>query len=402
VTGRRLLVVADSSPMERHGGAARVIREQSRRLAGRGHAVTVLSRHPGGDVPLRSDLDGVPVVHYAVDRRHPLAFGLTSLTGARRAFRELGGARDWDAVIFHQPFSAAAVAALVPSAVRRLYIFHSPAGAEFAVRAHPPNGGPGAAWAPLGALLLRRLERRALGSAGQIVVLSEFSRRVLEQTHERLGAPIVLIPGGVDLERFRPPADRASVRERLGWPATGALLLTVRDLQPRMGIDTLLRALESLRADREVTCVIAGQGPLRPCLEGLARDLGLGSAVRFAGHVAEEALPLHYQAAELFVLPTRVLEGFGLVTVEALACGTPVVATPVGATPEILGPLEPRLLAAASTPGALAEAIAGAIGLAADPHFRRRCREHAESRYSWERHIQALECALAADAGARP
>jgi glycosyltransferase involved in cell wall biosynthesis len=402
VTGRRLLVVADASPLERHGGAARVIREQSRRLAGRGHRVTVLARHPGGDVPLRGHLDSVPVVHYPVDRRHPLAFGLTSLTGARRAFRELGGGQGWDAVIFHQPFSAAAIAALLPSAVRRLYVFHSPAGAEFTLRAQSPNGGPEAAWTPLGALVLRRLERRAVGSVGTIIVLSEFSRRVLEETHERLAVPVVLIPGGVDLERFRPPVDRAGLRERLGWPATGPVLLTVRDLQPRMGIDTLVRALQVLRARRELTCVIGGQGPLRPHLEGLARDLGLGPAVRFVGHVAEEVLPLHYQAAELFVLPTRVLEGFGLVTIEALACGTPVVATPVGATPEILGPLEPRLLAADGTPGALAEAIAGAMTFAADPPFRRRCREYVESRYSWERHVHALECALAADGGGPP
>jgi len=68
-----VLVVADVSPMETHGGAARVLREQSCRLAARGHAVTVLCRHPGGDVPLCGDLAGVPVLHYPVDRRHPLA-----------------------------------------------------------------------------------------------------------------------------------------------------------------------------------------------------------------------------------------------------------------------------------------------------------------------------------------
>ena len=128
MTPRRLLVVADVSPLERHGGAARVIREQSRRLAARGHRVLVLCRHPGGDAPARGDLGGVPVVHYAVDRRNPLAFGLTSITAARRSFRELDGAGGWDAVIFHQPFSAAALAARTPGAARRLYVFHSPAG----------------------------------------------------------------------------------------------------------------------------------------------------------------------------------------------------------------------------------------------------------------------------------
>lgn len=392
----RLLVVADVSPLERHGGAARVIREQSRRLAARGHRVLVLCRHPGGDTPARGDVGGVPVVHYAVDRRNPLAFGLTSITGARRCFRELDGAEGWDAVIFHQPFSAAALAAGAPGAARRLYVFHSPARDEYRVRAEPLGGGRPALGTGLVAAVLGCLERRALRAASVVVVLSEFSRQVLARTHGGLRAPVVTIPGAVDLARFRPPADRRAVREALGLPRGGALLLTVRDLQPRMGLDTLLRALVVLGARRELTCVIGGSGGLRPALERLAADLGLGAAARFAGHIAEEALPSYYQAADLFVLPTRVLEGFGLVTVEALACGTPVVATPVGATPEILLPLEPRLLAADNSPEALAEALAAALPLTADPSFRRRCREHAEGGYSWERHIAALEGALEA------
>ena len=401
MTPCRLLVVADVSPLEAHGGAARVIREQSRRLAARGHRVLVLCRHPGGTAPARGDIDGVPVVHYAVDRRNPLAFGVTSLTGARRRFRELGPL-GWDAVIFHQPFSAAALAAEVPRAAARLYVFHSPAGAEYRVRAETLDGGRPPAGTALVARLLGCLERRALRAASAVVVLSEFSRQVLGRTHGRLSAPVVTIPGAVDLGRFRPPADRPGVRRALGLPPDGVLLLTVRDLQPRMGLDTLLRALAVVRARYEVTCVVGGSGSLRPALERLAADLGLGAAARFAGHIAEEALPAHYQAADLFVLPTRVLEGFGLVTVEALACGTPVVATPVGATPEILAPLEPRLLAADNSPAALAQAVAGALPLGADPSFRRRCREHAEQGYAWERHILALERALDSGSAARP
>ena len=389
-----MLVVADVSPMETHGGAARVLREQSCRLAARGHAVTVLCRHPGGDVPLCGDLAGVPVLHYPVDRRHPLAFAVTSVTGVRRRFGEALAGRDWDAVVFHQPFSAVGVAPLLPRALRRLYVFHSAAGDEYRVRAAGMDGGRPAAGAGLVAAFLGRVERHALRAAGTVLVLSEFSRQVLARTHGSLRVPVVTIAGGVDLERFRPPADRVCVRERLGLGAGGALLLTVRDLQPRMGLDTLLRAVAALRARQEVTCVIGGSGALRPALERLAAELELGEVVRFTGHIPEAVLPLFYQAADLFVLPTRVLEGFGLVTVEALASGTPVVATPVGATPEILTPLDPRLLAADGSAPALSAALATALPLSTDAGFRRRCREYAERRYSWERHVDALEAVL--------
>ena len=396
-----VLIVADVSPLESHGGAARVIREQSRRLAARGHAVTVLCRE-SADVPAEGDLGGVPVFHYRVDRRRALAFAVTSITGARRCFRQVLGGREWDAVIFHQPFSAVGILPLLPAAPRRLYVFHSPAGAEYRLRAERLDGRRPHPGASMAGALLSRLERRALRAVGRIITLSEFSRRVLVGTHGRLRAPVITVPGAVDLDRFRPPADRARVRQGLGLADGSALLLTVRDLQPRMGLDTLLRALAELAADHRLTCVIGGSGELRPVLERLAAELGLSGIARFAGHIPEKALPLYYQAADVFVLPTRALEGFGLVTVEALACGTPVVATPVGATPEILEPLDGRLLAADNSPTALAEALTATMPLAADAGFRRRCREHAERLYSWERHIVGLECALEFGPAAAP
>jgi glycosyltransferase involved in cell wall biosynthesis len=105
-----------------------------------------------------------------------------------------------------------------------------------------------------------------------------------------------------------------------------------------MGLDELLRAVAIVRENvPDVLLLIGGSGGLRRGLEAQAAGLGLGGHVRFLGFVPEARLAAHYQAADFFVLPTRELEGFGLVTVEALACGTPVLGTPVGATPEILG-----------------------------------------------------------------
>lgn len=386
----RILVVGDVSPLESHGGAGRVMREQSRGLAARGHAVTVFCRHPGAGLPLAGAVDGVPVIHYGVDRTNPLTFALTSLAGARRGIRDLGH-RDWDTVIFHQPFSAAALGSLLPARARRIYVFHSPAGAEYRVRAERPDRRRPTAGARVVGMLLAHLERRALRAAARIVVLSEFSRETLARTHPALPAPVSVVAGAVDVERFRPAADRAPVRQRLGIPEAAILLLTVRDLQPRMGLDALLEALPAMRGARPLVCLIGGSGALRPALERLAAGLGLEDVVRFAGHIAEETLPLHYQAADLFVLPTRALEGFGLVTVEALASGTPVVATPVGATPEILAPLDSRLLATDTSPRALAAAVLAALPLAADEAFRRRCRRHAETHYTWRRHLDLLE-----------
>jgi glycosyltransferase involved in cell wall biosynthesis len=392
VDERRLLVIADVSPLEVHGGAARVVREQCARLADRGHAVTAFCRDPGGGVPRETRVGRARVVHYPVSRAHPLAFAVTSIVGARRHFRQAVAPPDrWDAVLFHQPFSASALAPRLAATGQRVYVFHSPAGTEYRLRAERPGHGRRPIGARLIAAVLARLERRALRAATAVVVLSEFSRDLLARAHAGLPAPVTTIPGAVDLQRFRPPGDRHAVRVRLGLSADSPLLLTVRDLQPRMGLDVLLQALALLGRERSVGCVIGGSGVLRPALEDLAGRLALTGVARFAGHIPEDTLPLHYQAADLFVLPTRALEGFGLVTVEALACGTPVVATRVGATPEILGPLDERLLAESASAEGLAAAIRRALPLSADEAFRRRCRAHAEGRYSWDRHLDALE-----------
>ena len=112
--------------------------------------------------------------------------------------------------------------------------------------------------------------------------------------------------------------------------------------------------------------------------------------MRFVGRVAEDALPDWYRAADLFVLPTVAYEGFGMATVEALASGTPVVGTPAGATPELLEPLDPRLVAAGSDPDSLAVAIRDALAFI-DDDFRDRCRDYAVARFGWDRVTRTWE-----------
>jgi glycosyltransferase involved in cell wall biosynthesis len=105
--------------------------------------------------------------------------------------------------------------------------------------------------------------------------------------------------------------------------------------------------------------------------------------VQLLGLVPDDELRDWYRAADIFVLPTVELEGFGMVTIEALACGTPVVGTPVGATPELLTRLDPRLLAESSAPPDIAAAIRRTLRML-DDEFRDRCRKYAMERFSWE------------------
>src|SRR3989440_586159 len=281
-----------------------------------------------------------------------------------------------------------------------LYTFLSPAPLEYRSRERMTRHHVGGVTGWLGATALWGLERACLRRASRIQVLSDYAAGQLWQLYRIAADRLVKIPGGVDLRLFRPADDRVAVRARLDLPKEAPLLLTVRNLELRMGLDTLLRAMPlavSRRADAQL--LIAGAGSRRADLEALARSLGIAEHVRFLGFVPDADLPLYYQAADCFVLPTRELEGFGLVTVEALACGTPVLGTPVGATPELLDPLDPGLVFDAATPEAIGERLVGFLQrLEHEPgavvRLRDAARAYAERHYGWERAIASLESEL--------
>ena len=168
-------------------------------------------------------------------------------------------------------------------------------------------------------------------------------------------SPVVYAP--VD-HAFQMPSDgqRDAIRQQLG--IDGPMLLTVKRLHPVAGHEDLLRAFAGViqRVPR-ARLYVAGDGELRQSLERLAGELGLASHVRFLGLVDNSDLPRYYAAADLFVLPSR-LESWGTVMLEALACGTRVVATDTAGAVEAHGYFERDLvLTARETPEALASAI---------------------------------------------
>ncbi len=246
---------------------------------------------------------------------------------------------------------------------------------------------------------LTLLERLAVARAKRILVLSNFSRGLVEELHPKHADRVRVVQGGIDTQFFHPDGEQQAARHLLGLPAAGPLLLTARRLDARMGLEELLRAF-ALIGDERATLAIVGRGMLEAALRNRASELGLTDRVRFVGTVSDEELRSWYRAADLFVLPTTAYEGFGLATAEALACGTPVLGTPVGATPELLEPLDPRLLAASASPEDLAAGIDRALGLTG-PDLRARSREHATKTFDWRASIVSWERVLV-EAGSKP
>lgn len=182
--------------------------------------------------------------------------------------------------------------------------------------------------------------RRVLRGARMVIANSENTRDLLMRDWGIDAARCPVLHPGVDTEKFQPaPVDEA-FRRTQGWQDR-LVLLTVGRLQKRKGHDMLIRSLPQLRDDfPTLLYAIAGAGEERQSLEKLVEELGVSEMVRFLGEVPDESLVRCYQQCDLFVLPNRDLdndiEGFGMVLVEAQACGKPVLAGASGGTAETM------------------------------------------------------------------
>lgn len=217
------------------------------------------------------------------------------------------------------------------------YVVHSPFDDELISNAPAAT----ARWKlALAASAARSVERQNLRAASVVQTDSAFTLSELRRKYPRIMRNKgVVAPGWVDSLRFRPSDSRGATRRSLGgpWDTELTLFLTVRRLESRMGLDTLVEAAAIVaRRGRNFRLLIGGGGSQRETLERAANERGLQEHLFFLGRVPEESLAPGYSAADCFVLPTRALECFGLIVLEAWATATPVIASNVAAIPELV------------------------------------------------------------------
>jgi glycosyltransferase involved in cell wall biosynthesis len=214
--------------------------------------------------------------------------------------------------------------------------------------------------------------------AATVQCFSQFTAGRLAELYGRgLNSKIAVSPGWVDIDRFQPVTDRAAARSGLGpaWQTDKPVFLTVRRLEARMGLEALVEAARALcDQGRQFRLLIGGAGSLEARLRQLVDEHHLHETVCLLGRITDDQLPLCFAAADCFVLPTRALECFGLIILEAYACGTPVIGTPVGAIPELVAPQGREWLTAGVESRDLTERMTAFLngGLVAD-QSRLRC-----------------------------
>jgi len=391
----KILVVTQSFFPDVDGGSGRFVFELSRRLSGRGHEVTLVGERATREREPAARLDGMRVFRYgspALGLFLPWTF--TSPLLVHDLAGSLFHADRFDLVWCHHysPGLGGLLFAREKN-IPGLFTYHASRYLEWKSRAGQPRRLNSRAsrlllrwWADIAySSAVLRIEEKCLQMAKRITVLSDFSRRQLEGMHPREAGKVLVVPGGVDTDRFRAISDVKNVRRRLGLPEDGFLVLTVRRLIARMGLENLVDAMKIvLESEPDAHLLIGGRGYLMERLKRRAGAAGLGERVKLLGYIDDDLLPEYYAASDLFVLPTLSLEGFGMVTLEALASGTPVLGTNAGATPEILRGLDEDLILQRSDPEYIADAILRRKGKYLTTEMRSRCREYVEQRYSWK------------------
>jgi glycosyltransferase involved in cell wall biosynthesis len=404
----RVVIVSRAvAPLHGFGGLERSVADLSRHLVRAGVHVTLVTPPPAsprqddaGSAPL---LEGIPLRHVpyltfpGANRRGTtiLDRGSAYLLFGHRAGRLAARlAADGGADVVHG-FGASALGYVAPAArggVPPLVL--NPQGLE-------EFGASGAlsVWKKLGYAPLRQAVRRVARAADAIIATDHALEPVVQRHLQPKPEQLWTIPNGLDVVRVQGlagPADGARVRQSHGLAADATVFLSVGRLEFNKGFDVLAAALARMPAGTLQQAspwhwVIVGAGPYRRALERAVAAHGLEQNVLWAGRVPEAELHAWYEAASLFVHPTR-YEGSSLVTLEAMAHGRPVVATRAGGLPDKVRPGINGWLADPGDPQALAVAIRGALAeRAAWPARGAAGRDIVAREFAWpvlaERHV---------------
>ena len=380
------------------GGSDRYLFEVTTRLARLGHEVTVMTAKQGDEFQAYERIEDIEVYRYNLNRSSSLRYYLSSIFNAQALGTRLLREHRYDLVVLSHILPSFGMY-LADKKIPKVYHYYASYLLEYRDKlkwlvVHKPSFSlvVKLPFLKMAGIVLRRIEKYLVWKTKKIMVLSEYSKGELETVYQQ-GHKAAIIPSGVAIERFKPLGDKTKIRQEFDIPTDRPVLLTIRRLYHRMGLEELLLALKEVKkVIPDIVLLIGGKGPLLDKLKKDTAEYGIEENVRFLGFIAEKDIAGYYNAADYFILPSRALEGFGLVTLEALACGLPVLGTPVGATPKLLRSLEPELVFEDSSARGMASKIITMLGdYQGYEQLSERCCEYAQQNFNWDKIIPKIE-----------
>lgn len=376
----RILHVSWEFPPVMYGGLGAHVVAIATEQARAGHDVTVLTQH-GPDTSDLVMVDGVRVVR-AREQGEPQERTFDNLmpwvASMQRAMNRYG--RDllgqWQPEVVHAHDWVVAAAAMTLSRA---------SGAPLVATVHATEAGRHAGWivGPLSQSVHRR-EVRLVSAASAVIVCSRAMEDEVVSALGPFSAPVIVVPNGINLDAWQASeAEGAAARARLGVAPSAPMIVYTGRLAHEKGVGTLVDAMPAMLDELgDARLVVAGRGPMESAVRAQVTALGLDASVSCAGFLPEHELRALVAAADCAVVPS-LYEPFGMVALEAMALGTPVVASDVGGLAEIITDDATGLLVTPGDPLPLAAAIGRVLR---DPVLATRLAEAARgvaTRHSW-------------------
>ena len=361
-----ILAIGYWLPPEKRGGASRYLWESAEELAKRGNVIHVIAYTENEGLPEYEVINGVNIHRFFVKTKNPLVRYIYRTKGIGEIYKKIAKKINFDIINI---YGSGRLHRLFPSIknIPLVYTFHASLPHELKFDFTKQISQKVNLWQILKICLrfpfyyyrYKWTENKVLKKASAIITMSDFVRKeILRFYGRKYISKIKVIPIGVYTEKFIPVNDKMKVRRSLGLPEDTMTFFTTRRLKLRMGLENLIVATSKVvKQHPDILVLIGGRGPLYERLNGLVKKLNLQNNIRLLGFIEEVLLPRYYQSADAFVLPTEQLEGFGIVTIEALSSNLPVLGTPAGATPEILRQINTNLIARDTSPDTIADTM---------------------------------------------
>jgi len=356
------------------GGIARHCEGLAKALSHQGHEVHVVTLDLPG-IPYYEEIDGVKIYRTAAQLGHPNFITWTLLFNhfMEKRMADLSKKVEYDVLHVHDWLTA-------PSGISFKHFLAKP----MVLTVHSTEYGRSSLHSP-DSYAIDGIEWWAAFEANKIIVTTDFMRREVCDHFRVPWEKVEIVPNGIDLRKFPESVDREAVRRRYGIQAHEKLVLCVGRLVPQKGVEYLINAVPLIvQRHQEAKFIIVGDGWLKSHLEYIARSTGHGWKISFTGFIPDSELAALLMSADVLVVPS-IYEPFGIVAIEGMAAGVPVVATQIGGLGEIIEHDKTGILVYSRNPESIAWGVDRVLS---DPNHSKWLVQNAlgkvQKTYSWE------------------
>jgi len=392
----KILIIADNQSLT--GGAETFIWETAKNLAQAGHQVYLIEGADERHFRRKEILNKVKIYRYPIKGFSFLELNISVAAGVLKIFNRLSKKIEFNVIHLHLYTPAFAILFFIKKrSVPTILHFYGVWYLETlsAAKKRPIK-------LKVKILLQKIIQSYCLKKANKVIALSKYCKKLIIKKFNINPKKIIAMPGGIDCKTFFPLTQKKKItsRKHLGFDKNLNILLIVSRIEPRKGIDNAIKAMSNILKSHSNSILLI-ISPAKSCVGqqhlshyyNLISKLKLGGKIFFTTGLTKEKLTPFYQIADCFLMVSKNLESFGLTTIESLACGTPALGTATGATPEILNPLDKKLIIKNANPKSIASKINFFISLSKKEknNLSQKSAQYIKKNYSWKKQIKIFE-----------